>query len=87
MITRTLRSVVAFKRPFKLPQVEGVQPPGVYQVETDEEHIDSVTVDAFRRLATRLYLMADPKAPGVREEVVVDPDDLKAALARDQAGA
>jgi hypothetical protein len=43
-------------------------------------------VDAFRRVATRMYLMADPRSPGVREEVVVDPDDLAAALARDQNG-
>ena len=87
MNTRTLRYTVEFKRPFKLPHVEGTQPPGIYQVEIEEERIDSMIVDAFRRLATRLYLMADPKMPGVREEVVVNPDDLAAALARDQASA
>ncbi|MHB1204177.1 MAG: hypothetical protein ACYCZX_01310 [Rhodospirillaceae bacterium] len=87
MITRTLRSSVEFKRPFKLPHIDGLQPPGIYQVETEEERLDSMTVDAFRRLATRLYLMADPRTPGVREEVVVNPDDLDAALARDRAGA
>jgi hypothetical protein len=85
MITRTLKTSIEFKRPFTLPHVEGVHAPGVYQVETEEERLDSVTVDAFRRLATRLYLMADPKTPGVREEVVVNPDDLAAALAKDQA--
>jgi hypothetical protein len=53
MNTRTLRSSVGFKRPFK------------------EERIDSVSVDAYRRLATRLYLQADPRTPGVREPACV----------------
>ena len=86
MTTRTLKTSVEFKRPFKLPRVEGVHPAGIYQVETEEERLDSVTVDAYRRLATRLYLPADPKTPGVREEVIVNPDELAAALAADKAG-
>jgi hypothetical protein len=76
MNTRTLRSSVEFKRvefkrPFTLPHVEGTHAPGIYQVETEEERIDSVSVDAYRRLATRLYLQADPRTPGVREPACV----------------
>lgn len=85
MSTRTTQSSVKFTRPFSLSSVEGEQPAGTYQVETDEEQIEGLSFDAFRRTTTFLYLPADP-APGVTRQVVqVDPKELAAALAADTA--
>jgi hypothetical protein len=83
MSTRTVLSSVKFNRPFALSSVEGVQPAGTYQVETDEEQIEGLSFDAFRRTTTFLYLPADPPRGVVRHVVQVDPRELAAALAAD----
>jgi hypothetical protein len=83
MITRTVTHFVEFKRPFLLPGIGRLQPPGRYRVESDEEQIDSHTVTAFRRIATRFYAAPENSTPGVQEEVLITPEELTAALARD----
>jgi hypothetical protein len=61
MMTRTTVKTVTFRRPFALSGLEGVQPAGIYTVETDEELISSLSFSAYRRTATWLRL------PGWRE--------------------
>src|SRR5581483_9736876 len=82
MITRTLTQIVEFKRPFLLPSIGRPQPPGRYRVETDEELIDTHTATAYRRVATRFYVAPENSAPGVREEALIAPEELAAALVR-----
>ena len=81
MTIRTTKSRVTFNRPFSLKGVDGVQPPGSYEVETDEETIEGNERTVYRRVATILYLSAG----GVTVSCAIDPDDLAAALARDAA--
>jgi hypothetical protein len=83
MTTRTVTTFCEFKHAFLLPSIGRPQPPGRYRVDTDEELIDSHTVTAYRRVATRFYVAPENSAPGVREEVLITPEELDSALARD----
>lgn len=85
MSTRITETMVTFTRPFSLTGIDAVQPPGTYEVVTEEEQIEGLSFVAFRRLATTLHLPASP-APGQRREVVtIDPAELAAALRADAA--
>jgi hypothetical protein len=83
MITRTIRTIVEFKRPFFLATAGRTQPAGRYRVETDEASIDGFSLLAYRRTATRIYLAVDGAHPGVSEEILVEPHELAAALLHD----
>jgi hypothetical protein len=83
MITRTVTEFVTFNHPFLLPGIGRPQPAGRYRVETDQEQLDSHTVNAYRRVATRFYAAPENNQPGIQEEVLITPEELAAALARD----
>ena len=53
---RTTTRTVIFKRPFMLRGFDRVQPAGTYTVETDEELLDTISVTAYRRIATLIRL-------------------------------
>ena len=55
---RTHGRTVIFLRPFALRGVDGVQPPGAYTVETEEELIEGLSFPAYRRKATVMLLPA-----------------------------
>jgi hypothetical protein len=80
MTTRTARRVVTFTHPFALSGIDGLQPAGVYDVDTDEETIDDVSFLAWRRTATLIHLRHD----GATQLYRIDPVDLEASLMRDQ---
>ncbi len=81
MSIRTLTRSVTFMRPFILSEFDAPRSAGAYQIETDEEQIEGLSFDAFRRVGTRINV---PNGPGVMESITVDPDELEAALARDR---
>ena len=85
MSTRTTRTHVTFRHPFELSALQGPQPPGTYTLETDEEQIDGLSFNAFRRMSTILHLPADPLPGGTRQAVQVDPEELAVALAADSS--
>jgi hypothetical protein len=76
---RTTRKTVTFAHPFRLGGVDGVQLPGTYPVDTDEEPIDNSTRLAWRRVATTITVERDGAAQVYR----IDPVDLEASLLRD----
>ena len=82
MMTRTSSTTVVFQRPFVLAGFETMQPAGSYIVETEEEQVDSLLVNAWRRVATTMRL---PQPGGAIEYHAVDPDALQEALIRDGA--
>jgi hypothetical protein len=82
MNTRTIRKTVTFTQPFRLVGVDDIQSPGDYEVNTDEEQIDSLTFLAWRRIATNILLSRN----GATQMYRIDPVDLDASLLRD-AGA
>jgi hypothetical protein len=85
MTTRTSKKTVTFRRPFSLGCFDEKLPAGDYIVETDEELLEGLSFPAYRRKLTLIYLHASPRRPGLRQALPIDPDDLDAALMRDQA--
>jgi len=84
MTIRTERKIVSFASPFTLRAVEGIQPPGDYIVDVDEELIDGLSRLAYRKIATLLHLPSVAKQRGESQVVVVDPVEFEAALFRDR---
>ncbi len=85
MTVRTTKKSVTFANPFTLGDVEEILQPGSYDVETDEERLEGLSFEAYRRILTLIHLPATPGTPGVSRTLTVDPDELEAALARNGA--
>ena len=79
MTSRTTRKTVTFRHPFVLSGVDGTQPPGVYDVDTDEEPLESLSILGYRRIATFIQIHRD----GTTQVFQIDPEELDAALMRD----
>ena len=79
MTIRTTVRTVRFAQPFRLGGIEDVQPPGDYEVATDEEQVESMTLVAWHRIATTILLSHD----GTTQSYAIDPVDLEATLMRD----
>jgi hypothetical protein len=77
---RTTRFDVTFDNSFTLKGSAGIQPPGTYEVETEEEIIEGNEHVVYRRVSTILYI----RSPGMTRSVTISADDLELALARDR---
>lgn len=87
MTVRTTSRDITFRRAFSLPGVDGMQPPGTYTVETDEEQIPGLSFLAYRRMTTTITLPIPYGGGVVRQVVAINPADLEAAQMMDlQAG-
>jgi hypothetical protein len=85
MSTRTIQTTVTFTRPFTLSALDGPQPAGTYRLEAEEEQIEGLSFNAFRRTTMVLVLPADPAPGATRHVVQVDPRELSEALLSDDA--
>lgn len=81
MFTRTKTRTVHFDAPFTLTGLDGVHPPGDYQVQDDEEQITGISWLAYRRVATVIEVVSGKKT----SLVDIDPSELDAALEMDRA--
>lgn len=80
MAIQTTRKKVTFKRPFILKETPGVNPPGVYSVET---RVDTVGLFSFRKAArtsTWIMIGRTPGVCGVPKAVRIDPQELSIAV-------
>jgi hypothetical protein len=66
MTIRSRREAVTFKHPFRISGVDRLLPAGTYTVITDEQSIEGLSFDAFRRIATTILL------PGVTSACVLE---------------
>jgi hypothetical protein len=87
MTIRTSKKTVTFRRPFVLGGFDEVLAAGAYIVETDEELLEGISFPAYRRILTLIHLPATPSRPGLTRTLTIDPNELDAALKRDQAPA
>ena len=78
---RSTRNLVRFLHPFQLGGIEGVLPPGSYEVETVEEQLEGLSFVAYRRVTTTITVPG-PTALS-RQLTEIDPKDLAAALEKD----
>lgn len=85
MTIRTSKRTVTFRRPFVLGGYGDVLPAGAYDVETDEELLEDMSFPAYRRILTAIHLHARADRPGLTQTLTIDPNELDAALERDQA--
>lgn len=83
MTERTTNSSVTFLHAFILRDVEGMQPPGTYLIETVEEPLGNLSFLAYRRVSTTITLPAVGAASLRKQVVTIDPDELRDALAKD----
>ncbi|MGB6949473.1 MAG: hypothetical protein WBD76_04780 [Methyloceanibacter sp.] len=77
MTLRTTEKTVTFARPFCLKGVDRLLPPADYRVVTEEEQIEGLSLRAYRRVSTVIFVPA-PSGRGV-EMVTIEPSDLQAA--------
>jgi hypothetical protein len=87
MTIRTSKKTVTFRRPFVLDGFDEVLSAGAYSVETDEELLEGISFPAYRRILTLIHLHTKPGHPGVTQTLTIDPNELDAALKRDQESA
>ena len=83
MTSRTTSKTITFKKPFALKGLDDELPAGDYIVDTDEDLIQGVSFNAYRRVSTIIYL---PDASGnsvLSRSFTIAPDELDAALKRD----
>jgi hypothetical protein len=85
MNSRTTRSAVTFARPFRIAGYEDELPAGDYQVDVDEELLEGLSFEAYRRTGTYLLVGSQAGGRGSAEMRPIDPRDLEAALVRDRA--
>lgn len=79
MDVRTTWSKVTFAQPFSLPGSDLVFPPGAYDLVVEEERLQGLTFDAYRRTSAYLEVPADPRFPARREMRPVTDADLRQA--------
>ena len=82
MSLRTSRRNVTFRRAFALRGLDGMQPAGTYEVETDEELLEHLSFPAWHRIATTIRLPL-PGSAASYQKASIDPAELQAAQTRD----
>lgn len=85
MTTRTTQTIVVFKHAFSLNGVEGELPAGSYLIESEEEQIATLSIAAYRRVATTIALPSIGTPSLKRQVATIAPDDLAAAQEGDAA--
>jgi len=85
MTLRTTEKIVTFRRPFRLKGVDRLLSPADYRVVTDEERIEGLSFNAYRRVSTVIFVPG-PSGRGV-EMVTIEPSDLQAAQREDARAA
>ncbi len=83
MTVRSTSKTITFRRSFFLKGADGVQPPGTYTVETDEEEVPGLSFLAYRRISTTIVLSVPYGGGAVRQVITIDPADLEAAQMQD----
>jgi hypothetical protein len=85
MDPRTTRSTVTFTHPFQLPGYDEELPAGDYELLVEEELVQGLSFEAFRRTGCYLLIRGRGASNGTTEMRPIDPQDLEAALDRDRA--
>jgi hypothetical protein len=81
MTTRTTSKTITFHRPFCVKGVDRLLPPANYQVVTNEEVIEGLSFQVYRRISTEIFVPT--QSGSAIEMLTIDPLDLQAAKERD----
>ena len=85
MNMRSSRSTVTFFNPFALPGYSDKLPAGEYEVVVEEELLQGLSFEAYRRTATYLTVCGKGDRAGRTEMRPITARDLEMALSRDRA--
>lgn len=85
MTLRSTRSRVTFSKPFTLAGYPGDLPAGDYEILAEEELLQGLSFEAYRRTATYLTVRHKGVRQGQTELRMTTESDLKKALRQDQA--
>jgi hypothetical protein len=83
MTIRTTRAVASFKEPFTLRAVEGMQPPGDYNLYIEDELIAGLSRAAYRRVSTILQTPSISSPQDQSRLVLISETDLEVAVMKD----
>ncbi len=73
---RKSQRVATFVKPFRVSGLDGVQPPGSYSVELEEELIDGLSFPAYRRVSAVLLVPGPPGSGILVQAVTVSGAEL-----------
>ena len=76
MTIRSRHETITFEHPFTIKGIDRLLPPAAYEVITDEEMIEGLSLEAFRRVATMITVPAAPPRTSTVERISIDPVDL-----------
>ncbi len=85
MTMRSTRSTVTFANPFTLSGYPGELPAGDYEVLVEQELLQGLSFEAYRRTATYLTVRGRGRHAGRSELRATSDSDLKEALSQDAA--
>ena len=85
MESRTTRSKMTFSQPFALPASDTLLPAGEYELVVEEERLQGLSFDAYRRTGAFLEVVANSRFPGRTELYPVTDADLQQAGGRSPA--
>lgn len=85
MNIRSITSTVTFSNPFTLSGYPGDLPAGEYEILVEEELLQGLSFEAYRRTATYLMIRGTGARAGQSELRATNENDLKEALRRDAA--
>ena len=85
MTMRSTKSTVTFANPFTVPGYTDGLPAGTYDVLVEEELLQGLTFEAYRRTATYLKVPGRGAHAGRTEFRSITDNDLIKALSRDAA--
>jgi hypothetical protein len=79
MTIRSRREVVTFKHPFQMRGIDRQLPAGAYEVITEEETIEGLSLPTFRRIATIIVVPAAASPSAGMEMISIGSVDLSDA--------
>ncbi|MCC5999456.1 MAG: hypothetical protein JJU19_01140 [Pararhodobacter sp.] len=85
MESRTTRTRVTFSKAFALGGSDDLLPAGGYDLIVEEERLQGLTFDAWRRVSAFLEVRPNPHAPGRTELRPVTDAELQQARTHDPA--
>ncbi|WP_137110443.1 hypothetical protein [Rhodobacter sp. SY28-1] len=83
MDIRSTRTTLTFRKPFTLPLSDRTMPPGDYVLLTEEERLEGLTFNAYRRVARYLIVSGGPEFPGRTEMIPVNDAEMAELVACD----
>ncbi|WP_298975049.1 hypothetical protein [uncultured Roseobacter sp.] len=85
MLTRSTRSMVTFSNDFMIGDSQRQFPAGTYEILVEEELLQGISFEAYRRTATYLMVQGRGSNAGQTTMQVITQEDLEHAIACDRA--